>query len=124
MHAERQRHILFVGGDEVIVNASTKMLETFGHQVTGHHESLKALRNFSEEPDEFDLAIVAHSMPDMTGLELGERLRRIRPGFPVMLYSGRLDGPTVKSIGDAGLEHVIMEPMTVKKLEKIVRAVL
>ena len=63
-------------------------------------------------------------MPDMTGLELGERFRRIRPGFPVMLYSGYLDSPTTKTIDTAGLEHVIMEPMTVKKLERIVRAAL
>ena len=37
--------------------------------MSGHNESLKALRAFSEEPDEYDLAIVNHHMPDMTGLE-------------------------------------------------------
>ncbi len=124
MHVERQLHVLFVDDDETIVHASTTMLENLGHKVSGHNGSLKALRAFSEEPDEFDLAIVDHDMPDMTGLELGERLRRIRPGFPVMLYSGHLDGPATKTIGAAGLEHVIMEPMTVKELERIVRAAL
>jgi CheY-like chemotaxis protein len=64
------------------------LLEKLGYRVSGHHESLNALRAFSEEPDEFDLAIVDHDMPDITGLELGERFRRIRPGFPVMPYSG------------------------------------
>jgi DNA-binding NarL/FixJ family response regulator len=63
-------------------------------------------------------------IPEMTGLELGERFRRMRPGFPVMLYSGQLDSPTTQTIGAVGLEHVIMEPMTVKKLEQIVRTVL
>jgi two-component system, cell cycle sensor histidine kinase and response regulator CckA len=124
MHVGRQLHVLFVDGDETILSASTRMLENLGHRVSGHSESLKALRAFSEEPDEFDLAIVAQDVPDMTGLELGGRLRRIRPGFPVMLYSEQLDSPTMKTIGAAGLEHVIMEPMTVKKLERIVRAVL
>jgi CheY-like chemotaxis protein len=100
------------------------MLESLGHRVSGHNESLKALRAFSEEPDEFDLAIVDHDMPEMTGLELGERLRRICPGFPVMLFSGRLDAMTKKTIGTAGMVHVVLEPMTVKKLEKAVRAVL
>jgi DNA-binding response OmpR family regulator len=124
MPAERQLHILFVAKDEAMVGACTTMLEHLGHRVDAHHESLKALRSFSEEPDEFDLAIIDHDMPDIPGLELGERLRRIRPGFPVMLYSGNLDETTRQTIGAAGLEHVIMEPMTVKKLERIVRAAL
>jgi two-component system, cell cycle sensor histidine kinase and response regulator CckA len=124
MRADRQLHVLFVDDDETIVSASTTMLENLGYAVSGHHESLKALRAFSEEPDDFDLAIVDHDMPDMTGLELGERLRRIRRGFPVMLYSGQLDSSTMETIGAAGLEHVIIEPVTVKRLERIVRAVL
>jgi DNA-binding NtrC family response regulator len=124
MHVGRQLHVLFVDNDEAIVRDSARMLEKLGYRVSAHNESLKALRAFSEEPDEFDLAIVDHGMPDITGLELGERLRRIRPGFPVMLYSGHLDGPTSETIDAAGLDHVIMEPMTVKKLERIVRAAL
>ena len=124
MHIGRQLHLLFVDDDETIVSASTRMLENLGHTVSGYDGSLKALRAFSEEPDEFDLAIVDHDMPDVTGLELGERFRRIRPGFPVMLYSGHLDRATKKTIGAAGLEHVIMKPMTVRKLERIVRAML
>jgi DNA-binding NtrC family response regulator len=120
----RQLHILFVARDATIVDSCTRMLEHLGHRASSHDQSLKALRAFSEEPDEFDLAIVDHDMPDITGLDLGERFRRIRPGFPVMLYSGRLDNPTAKTISVAGLEHVVMEPMTVKKLERAVRAAL
>jgi DNA-binding response OmpR family regulator len=124
MHVGRQLHVLFVDDDETIVSASTKMLESLGYKVSAHDESLKALRAFSEEPDEFDLAIIDHDMPDITGLELGERFRRIRPGFPVMLYSGRVDDTTRKTIGTAGIAHVVLEPMTVKKLERAVRAAL
>ena len=124
MHVGRQLHVLFVDRDETMVNASTRMLESLGHRVSGHNESLKALRAFSEEPDEFDLAIVDHDMPDIMGLELGERFRRIRPGFPVMLYSGHLDEATRETIGAAGIAHVMMEPMTAKKLERAVRAAL
>ncbi len=124
MHVGRQIRVLFVDDNETVVSASTRMLESLGHTVSGHKEGLSALRAFSEEPDEFDLAIVDHEMPDITGLELGERFRRIRRGFPVMLYSGHLDGPTMKTIRAAGLKHVIMEPMTMKKLERAVRAAL
>jgi CheY-like chemotaxis protein len=97
MHVGRQLHVLFVDDNETIVSASIRMLENLGHSVSGYNESLSALRAFSEEPDEFDLAIVDHEMPDMTGLELGERFRRIRCGFTVMLYSGQVDSATVET---------------------------
>jgi DNA-binding NtrC family response regulator len=122
VHRKHQLHVLFVDDDTAVVNNTVIMLENLGHKASGYTGSLKALKAFSEEPDDFDLAIVRHDMADMTGLELGERLRRIRPGFPVLLYSGRLDKPTREIIGVAGLEHVIMAPMTVKKLERVVRA--
>jgi CheY-like chemotaxis protein len=64
------------------------MLERLGYSLTAETESLKALRTFSEEPDRFDLALLDHGMADVTGLEIAQRMRRIRPGFPVVVYTG------------------------------------
>ena len=82
MHVGRQIHVLFVDDDETIVSACAAMLEKLGHRVSGHNESLKALRAFSEEPDEYDLAIVNHHMPDMTGLEIRRTIQAHTPRFP------------------------------------------
>jgi CheY-like chemotaxis protein len=57
------------------------MLERLGYSVTAETEGLKALRTFSEEPDRFDLALLDHGMADVTGLEITQRMRRIRPRF-------------------------------------------
>ena len=124
MRSSRRRHILLVDDDESLVVTLTGMIEGLGHAVSGHSQSLNALRTFSDEPDEFDLAILHLDMPELTGLELGERFRRIRPGFPVMLYSGRVDSSTRKSIAAAGIDHVIIEPKTAERLEQAVRAAL
>jgi len=124
MRSHRHLHILFVNDDESLIGPCTEMLEKLGHKVNGQSHSLNALRVFSDEPDEFDLAIIDHDMPELTGLELGERFRRIRPGFPVMLYSGRVDGPTEARIAAAGIGHVVLEPVSVDQLEGAVRAAL
>src|SRR5208283_5751590 len=107
MRPSRPLHILFVDDNESLVALFTKMLQGLGHTVDGQSLSLNALRVFSEEPDEFDLAILDHDMPELTGLELAERFRRIRPGFPVMLYSGHLDALTEERIAAAGIGHVV-----------------
>ena len=124
MRSPKKLHILFVDDDESMMSVSTGMLERLGHTVRRQNESLNALRLFSEDPDEFDLAIVDHQLPDLNGLELGERFRRIRPGFPVMLYAGSIDPPTLERIEAAGIHHVIIEPLTVSGLEKALYAAL
>ena len=77
----QQKHILLVEDDEGTLSATTAMLERLGHGVTAETEGLKALRTFSEEPDRFDLALLDHGMADVTGLEIAQRMRRIRPRF-------------------------------------------
>lgn len=124
MRTSRRLHILLVDDDESFVLPLIGTLEKLGHTVSGHSQSLHALRAFSEEPDEFDLAILDLDTRELTGFELGQRLRRIRPGFPVMLYSGPLDPSTRERIAAAGIDHVVIEPKTADRLEKAVRAAL
>jgi len=124
MRSSRRLHILLVDDDEALLASLTSMLEGRGHTASGQHQSLEALRAFSEAPDEFDLAILDLDMPELTGLELGERFRRILPGFPVMLYSGPVDSTTRERIAAAGIDHVVLEPKTADQLELAVRAAL
>ncbi len=124
MRSSRQLHVLLVDDDESLVLQFAGMLERLGHTVNGQSQSLNALRAFSDEPDEFDLALLDLDMPELTGLELGQRFRRIRPGFPVMLYSGPVDSSTRERIVAAGIDHVVLEPKTADQLEAAVKAAL
>ncbi|MGD0660130.1 MAG: response regulator [Syntrophorhabdales bacterium] len=124
MRSSRRLHILFVDDDESLLAPFTAVLERLGHTVTSRSQSLNGLRAFSDEPDEFDLAILDLDMPDLTGLELGQRFRRIRPGFPVMVYSGPVDSSTRERIVAEGMDHVVLDPKTADQLEAAVRAAL
>lgn len=42
---------------------------------------------------DLDLAIVDYDMPHMNGIELAAELRRIKPGLPIVLFSGNPDLP-------------------------------
>jgi CheY-like chemotaxis protein len=111
MASGRQKHILLVEDDEHTLSATTAMPERLGYSVRPETESLKALRTFSEEPDLFDLALLDHGMADLAGLELAQRFRRIRRGFPVVLYTGYLDGPSTEQLEAAGVGgRVVIKP--------------
>jgi DNA-binding NtrC family response regulator len=124
MVSRHRLHILLVDDEEAIVNVTTSILERLGHSVRGETESLNALRRFSEEPEQFDLAILDYVMPDLTGLELAQRFRRIRPGFPVLLYAGHRDRPSTEKLEAAGIGRFIVKPARSEALGGMIRKVL
>ena len=118
----QQLRVLVVEDSGDVFNATTAMLERLGHSVKGETQSLEALRAFSEEPERFDLAILDNVMDGLTGLELATRFRRMRPGFPVVLYTGYLDRPSAEEIAAAGVgRRAIFKPLTSVELEKVIK---
>ena len=113
---------MVVEDGEDTFNATTAMLERLGgYRVKGETQSLEALRAFSEEPDRFDLAILDNVVDGLTGLELARRFKHIRPGFPVMLYTGNVGKPSPEEIEAAGIGRVVFKPPTSGELEELIK---
>jgi CheY-like chemotaxis protein len=125
MASQRQHHILLLEDDAETLSATTGMLEELGYNLSVETSGLKALRTFSEEPDRFDLDLLDHGVADITGLELAQRMRRIRPGFPVVIYTGYLDTPSPEQFEAAGIGgRVIIKPATLKELSDVLQEAL
>ena len=122
MGSKGRLHVLVVDCDELTAEVTTAMLERLGHTAQAETESLKALRTFSDKPDKFDLAIVEPVMPELMGVDLAVRFRRIRRGFPVMLYSGYIDQPLSETIETAGLREAVSKPLGLQELREAVNA--
>ena len=65
------------------------VLARAGHDVTTAGYGAEVLERASE--DHFDLVVVDHHMPRMTGLAVADELRRASPATKVLLMSGDLD---------------------------------
>ena len=124
MSFERRLHVLFVEDDEDAFSVTTAMLERLGCKVTAETRSLGALRRFSKEPELFDLAVLDQKMADLTGLELAQRFKRIRPGFPIVLYTAYLEAPSQAERKAAGIGLVIYKPVTTRQLAEALRVAL
>ena len=124
MASGRRPHILYLDEDKDVQSITTTMLEHLGCCVRGETDSLKALRTFSEEPDAFNLAILETLMPQLSGLELAARFRRIRPGFPVLFYTGRANRSWARKIEAAGFGWVVFKPLPMDKLGAAIRKAL
>ena len=89
----RRATLLFVDDDFLISLSTTSLLEDLGHTVvtaSSGSEALDVLR--TGKP--IDMMITDYAMPGMTGLQLAEEARALRPGLPILLATGYADLPT------------------------------
>lgn len=97
---ERRPRVLFVDDEPLIARLGEQFLRRLGFDTVVHTDPTKALDCFSDS--QFDLVITDLSMPCLSGLELGERLREKRPGQRIILttaYHSMLEGKDVRALG-------------------------
>ncbi|MBT4544918.1 MAG: response regulator [Alphaproteobacteria bacterium] len=116
--------ILVVDDEPAVVRMAEKLLTRLGYDVVGHDSSVEALRLFREQPDQFDLVITDHSMPDMTGDVLAKELRRIRPTIPIVICTGYSADFTQESAKIAGIDGYILKPSMPAELGHVVSDIL
>ncbi|HEY3275843.1 MAG TPA: response regulator [Syntrophorhabdaceae bacterium] len=121
MASKRGLHVLIVDCDKYMVEATVAMLELLGCTARGETQSLMALRVFSDNPDKFDLAILEPVMPELMGVDLAVRLKRIRRDFPVMLYSGYIGLSLAETIEAAGLGQAIFKPLGLQEMKESIQ---
>jgi len=103
-HAARgERHrILLVDDQTMIVEMFCQILESLNYQVTAHTSPDKALADFVDRQNEFDLLLTDYTMPIMTGDLLVQHIHAHRPDLPVIMMSGynaRINGQTIRDMG-------------------------
>ena len=80
--------IVYVDDDEKNVRFAERLLFRLGYKVTSYTSPLEALSEIASKPDQIDLLITDRSMPELSGYDLIERIRKILPDLPVVLVSG------------------------------------
>lgn len=79
---------IFVVDDEAVIsNTLSLILRQAGFDATAFSSSIEALRALNEQ--EPDLLLSDVQMPEMSGVELAVRFRKVRPGCKVLLFSGQ-----------------------------------
>ena len=97
-------HILVAEDETAVRELIQRMLERLGHRVTLAANGNDALALVTEKGLDPDLVITDVVMPGMSGKELIERLRILRPGQRFLYMSGYTDN----AIGD----HGVLDPDT------------
>ena len=67
------------------------MLSRQGYSCISANDSQRALELFNQDPTGFDLVVTDQTMPGLTGIDLIEKLRLLRPDLPAILTTGYSD---------------------------------
>jgi PAS domain S-box-containing protein len=91
----RVARVLVVDDDPLVAMSTLDMLNDLGHSVVEANSGQSALK-ILEAGQQFDLLVTDQAMPGMSGIELAERVRVLRPGLPVLLVTGYADVPACR----------------------------
>ncbi len=116
--------ILLVDDEELLLNMTEQLLEQMGYTVTSEERSIKALKIFKTNPENFDLVITDQSMPEMSGGELASQILKVRPEMPIILCSGYSSKVSEENYRDTGIAMYLNKPYNRKALSGTVRKVL
>jgi CheY-like chemotaxis protein len=108
--------ILFVDDEPSLVEVGRETLSQLGYTPDCHTDSREALRRFQSAPEVFDLVVTDLTMPELTGLELTEAIRGLRPDIPVILCTGLGDFMTEELSAGSGIRYFLQKPLTRRDL--------
>jgi two-component system cell cycle sensor histidine kinase/response regulator CckA len=110
------KHILFVDDEEGLVRLIKRLLTRQGFLFSGYDDPREALEAVRAHPDQFDLVVTDYNMPHISGLELAQAVKAIRPGLPVILASGYITEELRAEAPAAGIRELIYKPSTADDL--------
>lgn len=116
--------ILFVDDDPFIVEFQQEFFENFGYRVTPFVSSVDAFNEFKSRPKDFDIVICDMTMPNMTGLEMATKIKKIRPDIPVIISTGFSETINKKNFQEMGIDGFLMKPGKQEISLKLIRHLL
>ncbi len=116
--------ILFLDDEDMLAQLGSTILSKQGYQVTTETSSIKALKTFKENSEQFDLVITDQTMPDLCGKDLIKELLTIKPDLPTILctgYSSKINKAEAKQLG---IKAFCLKPLDLSQLVQTARRVL
>ena len=112
--------ILIVDDNVAISNLFAMVLKRLGCVTSVEKDSLVAFAHVEACPDDFDLIITDQSMPGLKGIELAERVSKIRPDLPIVLCTGFGDDLDKERMWRAGVKKLLLKPVRMSMLAELI----
>jgi CheY-like chemotaxis protein len=109
-----------VDDEEGIAESSCDILNILGYSTVMETDSLKAVEHVKNNPQHYDLVLTDMTMPRLDGFGLAKQIKKINPDISIVLATGFSHSQTKEKCRDAGIEDMVMKPMTAGELSSVV----
>ncbi len=117
-------HVIVVDDEDVLVELVGSQLRRLGYQVSTTTDPREALRLLMLYPNKFDVVVTDLMMPQMSGVELAEKIAPAWPNLPVILCTGWNESSTNEQTMNTGIRAVISKPARKDEIAYTIRKVI
>ena len=118
-------NILLIDDEKEIILFLNDILTRQGYSVTCCGNSVEALSIFTEIPFKFDLIITDLNMPGMTGIELCEKINKIRFDIPILMCTGFCKNDSMKNLKKKRIiSETVKKPIIMNHFLKIIKKII
>ena len=111
--------ILIIDDEEYILDMLEELLEEQGHRVTTSSSTSNGLELFQKS--NFDVVITDLGMPEMSGWEVAERIKKFNSAVSVVLLTGWALNLEAEKIKENGVDFTLQKPFNEENLYQLIR---
>ena len=116
--------VLLVDDEDLILDVGSEILQELGYTVMTAGSGKEALEIYSANKDKIDIVVLDMIMPDMSGGETYDGIKKIEPDVKVLLSSGYSERGDASDILERGCQGFIQKPFTMKNFSQKLREIL
>jgi len=116
--------VLVVEDDTLVQQLVCKLLQSIGHTVLRTESGRQALRVLKYAGKVIELLVLDIALPDISGIELAQKFRRMRRGVPIVVVSGVVgehDSEVRDQLNEIGVQQIFTKPFETKSFLTAVR---
>ena len=110
--------ILIVDDEKQFRESTKRLLLRKGYHAEAAGSGTEALEKIGKES--FDLMLVDIRMPEMNGLEMLQRAKKMAPEIMALIITGYGTDKLEKEAMQSGVDGFVNKPITIDKLTKII----
>lgn len=119
-HTASKKNVLLVDDELDLIELQAEFLRDWGFRVDVCGDPMDALDRFRSNPTAYDVLVTDQTMPEMTGIQLADEVRLVRPDLPVVLISGYGRDITAESLKTHNINAFLKKPFGLSDLARAI----
>jgi len=107
-----------------VTKMAKNMLSDLGYTVFDFNDPKVACEYFAENYDQIDLVLTDFAMPEMSGIQLAEEVRKLKTDIPIIIATGNSSVINKEQVENFKINKVIGKPILLFEISKTIRELL